>query len=153
MFLDHQLNLKVETNPTLRHFICGLSYSMFVVGARAHIWMNLEIQDLWTVSIFWAFFMLTMLIGAPNDFTDLLNNSKWLKALGKYSFGFYLFHFICKDIVVKYVMHRVFTNETDILLSVISLSLIVGALFFHLIEENSMRCAQFIIQRVNSFLT
>jgi len=37
-------------------------------------------------------------IGAPNFLTDSLNGSVW-KKLGKYSFGIYLFHPLCIDLV------------------------------------------------------
>ena len=85
-----------------------------------------------------------VLIGAPNFFTDFLNNS-FLRKLGKYSFGIYLFHPLCIDLV-RYELKTYFKQrasaffletvlECEIFALVFLHSYVCGFAFFHLIEH------------------
>lgn len=81
-----------------------------------------------------------LLIGAANNTTKMLE-TEFFQNLGQSSFGIYLWHIICIDIV-KYLVYFLanigFVNKishTEKLVILFGLSYVSGFLFFHLIEN------------------
>lgn len=102
-----------------------------------------------------------VLIGAPNFITEFLEN-KILQNLGKYSFGIYLWHVMCIDIVnyeskmflenkqSRYYLGRLSNTEKFMMLFLHSY--ICGWLFFNLIESPLMRIANFLCEKISNIL-
>ncbi len=95
-----------------------------------------------------------LLIGAPNDTTKILE-TKFFQNLGQYSFGIYLWHIICIDIV-KYLIYFLayigFVNKlshTEKLVILFGLSYLSGCLFFHLIENPCVKLAAFLCNKLS----
>jgi len=93
------------------------------------------------------------LIGAPNNITNILE-SDFLTKLGKYSFGIYLWHIICIDIV-NYYNKLIFGSvnklcDTEKFLVLFCCSYFSGFLFFHLIENPCVKLATHLCQKLSS---
>ncbi|RNA19703.1 O-acetyltransferase oatA [Brachionus plicatilis] len=66
-----------------------------------------------------SFLLFFMLIGAPNDFTRLFSDNFFLKKLGKYSFGIYLWHPMC----ILVLKHHKFDRQLDAIAVVLAFTL------------------------------
>jgi peptidoglycan/LPS O-acetylase OafA/YrhL len=85
--------------------------------------------------------------GASSYFiTRYLAENRFLTSLGKYSFGFYLFHPMC-CLVDKVIFPK---TNIELLLVVIFLSYICGAVFFYLVENPLINYASFVCKRVSA---
>ncbi|CAF1083144.1 unnamed protein product [Brachionus calyciflorus] len=95
-----------------------------------------------------AFLLFLMLIGAPNPFTKLFSDNYFLTKMGQFSFGIYLWHPMCIQIVLN--NSKLFTKEFDAILCVLGLSVLCGYLFYVFIEKPMMNLGNYFIQKVNS---
>lgn len=104
---------------------------------------------------------LVVLIGAPNFFTDFLNNS-FLRKLGKYSFGIYLFHPLCIDLV-RYELDTYLRNKVsafflgnimgcEIFALVFLHSYACGVVFFYLIENPCIRFGIKVCTKISPYI-
>ncbi|CAF0755120.1 unnamed protein product [Brachionus calyciflorus] len=95
-----------------------------------------------------GFLLFLMLIGAPNSFTKLFSENYFLTRMGHFSFGIYLWHPMCIQIVRNNLKY--FDKEADAIGFVIILSILCGYLFYQFIEKLMMNIGNFFIQKVNS---
>ena len=137
----HRLNMTtIITNRFLNNLIDILTFLMFLIGARLQYFFN----NLCNFGVYWSIHMLLMLIGAPNNFTNILANFKLLKLIGKYSYGFYLFHgssMTLWDWQIKNVTD--FINIPFYKLIILTgQALLFGFVFYNLIENNCIKLAK-----------
>lgn len=106
-------------------------------------------------SVYWSFFVFLMLVGAPNYITNIFNIS-FLKKCGKYSFGMYLFHPACLQLVhclypfIPRCTKRDLKTDVEVLVAVVFLSYFVGYLFFNFIENNLINLANVLCKKVEN---
>ena len=97
-----------------------------------------------------AVHLLLMVCAAPNVFTEWMAACVPLRVLGKYSFGVYLFHQSVMWTVMRQLgagsrpVPAVSVNVDDQILISMSLSLLVGYLFYHTVERHTIRVAQWV---------
>lgn len=86
--------------------------------------------------------MITMIIGAPNFFTELFNY-KILKYVGRFSFGIYLLHPMCivyaRELCERLRCKAIF----ECIMYAFILSYLTGFLFLYLIENLLMKLSKF----------
>ena len=91
--------------------------------------------------------LLLMVCAAPNVLTEWLAACVPLRVLGKYSFGVYLFHQSVMWTVMRQLAGSrvpLVSNVDDQILISMSLSLLVGYLFYHTVERHTIRVAQWV---------
>ena len=98
-------------------------------------------------SLYWSIVMISMILGAPNFFTDLFNY-KFIKYAGQFSFGIYLLHPMCilysLDICSKYKCKATFQY---VFLTLI-LSYFAGFIFFYFVENLLMKLSKYCCSRL-----
>ena len=128
---------KLPSNRYLSYSIEFISWLMFLVGARLEYFLNSHFQ--WAV--YWFINMLLMILAAPNNFTDFLTNFQLLRLIGKYSYGFYLFHGISMtlwQIIYSNYIRSLFYK----IIILTGQTLFFGFIYFHLIENNCIKLAK-----------
>ena len=146
-----KMNDLIASDNRLGWMTSSLCYLTFVIGGRSHAFLATTNEDLYYYSLFWSMFLLLMLCTDPNNaFTNMLNESSVLRLFGKFSFGFYLFHILARELIQKH-LYGLFPIATDQVALIVALSFVFGALFFYLIENISMKLAHILTRRVNSF--
>ena len=147
--LDEEIILKICEYKKICHFICISSFLMFYGGIKIQV----ILKGHYLQSIYWSIHMLLMLIGAPNLFTEFLIKIKLLQWIGKYSYGFYLFHvFVISLYSLQYksfAWFRIFDGLIFKILVLFGQTLFFGFVYFELIENNCIKIAK----RINDFLS
>ncbi len=105
-----------------------------------------EYEHFFKAGLHLAVLYLLMLIGDGNFFTDIFRNT-FLKMIGKFSFGIYLLHPMCLIEVAKY-FGKYFIYRQEMLLFAFAASILVGALFYYLIEEPFIKLANNLCQKL-----
>ncbi|CAF0722964.1 unnamed protein product [Brachionus calyciflorus] len=96
------------------------------------------------------FLLFLMLIGAPNSFTKLFSENYFLTRMGHYSFGIYLWHPMCIQIVRSNLKY--FDKEADAIGCVLILSILCGYFFNQFIEKPMMKLGNKVDSIFNSNL-
>ena len=144
--VESQVNLKINSYKLLSMSISIVSGLMFIIGVRIHVWC--EDYSIYIYSIYWSAHMLLMLIGAPNQFTTLLSNIKFLKIVGKYSYGFYLFHGLSMQLFGIISTKWSFLNMGLIKVLILNAqALLMGCVYYELVETNCIKLAK----KINSY--
>lgn len=86
-----------------------------------------------------------MLVGSPNFFTQIFEMDI-LKAAGKYSFGIYLFHPMCIDLVKNNFKPGL---KYELYFYVLALSFFIGFSFFYLVENILIKLASFVCGKLS----
>ena len=99
--------------------------------------------------IYWSVFMFFLLLEERSHFTEIINLSIF-KKFGKYSFGIYLFHYEGFRIV-NIIKKNNFMNKSNIEIIIIELffAFIFGMIFFHFVENPSMKFGNYLIKKLN----
>lgn len=160
---NRDLLANLRNNQKIQQIISLTLVFMFLYGFRIFSWMwqdqNYEILEKYRFfisGIYWSIFVFLMLIGSPNYVTDLFSQSSFLKKCGKYSFGMYLLHPMCMNIVTSYTgwiwakkaYDKNYITGIEKLGASILLSYFAGYLFFIIIEDNLIRFANKICKHV-----
>ena len=110
---------------------------------------TLSVQRLFFYSsAYWTVFLLILICGAPNFFTDLFT-STFLKLTGKFSFGIYLYHMMCIKIVILYFKETA-RLQTEMIVYVVGMSFVAGCAFYYLLENNFINVAHRICQSISA---
>ncbi|KYP16091.1 acyltransferase [Flavihumibacter sp. CACIAM 22H1] len=83
----------------------------------------------------WASLVLHTL--QSNDFCNRLFQAKWLAAMGKYSYGIYVFHY-----PIWILVHRIHLPASLLLIIACLATLLIGYLSYHLVEKPFLRLKQ-----------
>ena len=146
---DSTIINQINDNKIMTYSISIICFVWFVIGSRLHVWFQLNIYHF---CIFWSTHMLLMLISSPNNyFTLFLEKFSLLKAIGKYSFGFYLFHGLSMGLFrIEYDWLKQGWLDNLIIKAIIlnGHALLFGYLFFNLVENNCINIAS----RINAYL-
>ena len=149
--LDAEIIDKIKNYKKTCRLICVLSFIMLICGIRIQI----IFKGVYLLSIYWSTHMLLMLIGAPNAFTEFLVKIKVLKWIGKYSYGFYLFHGLSINLFsIEYdhfAWFRRLENTYGICFKILALysqNLFFGFVYFELVENTCLKVAK----KINNFL-
>lgn len=102
-------------------------------------------KDLYPAGYTCSILIFLMLIGKPNFYTKLFSKNYFLKLFGKYSFGVYLWHPMCINILKLYE----FEKRLDAVGVVLSLSLLCGLIFYFLIENPLMKIGIYFNNKIN----
>ena len=97
------------------------------------------------VSIYWTIVLFLMLVGTPNFFTNIFEMNV-LRTAGKYSFGIYLLHPMCINLVRDHIKPVL---KYEYFFYVLLLSFFVGFLFFHLVENIMIKLANFLCRKIS----
>jgi peptidoglycan/LPS O-acetylase OafA/YrhL len=151
---DSNLMEKINNNRLMTNSLSMICFVCFLIGSRFYVWFD---RLTYHFCVFWSTHLLMMLVSAPNNYvTSFLEKFKLLKIIGKYSFGFYLFHGLS---IGLYRKEKNFLKEIDLLdyflIRVIILytqALFFGYLFFVLIENNCIKMANIINAWIFRFL-
>jgi peptidoglycan/LPS O-acetylase OafA/YrhL len=151
-----QSNLFKYTENIHFKFIFGLIsmilyiYGMILWSPLYNPSLKYSTYSLYTfqASVFWSIVMITMILGAPNFFTDLFNYS-FFKYAGQFSFGIYLLHPMCiyyaKNICTK---HKCKATFEFVIYSFI-LSYLAGFIFFYFLENLLMKLSKYCCSYLN----
>lgn len=170
------INQKIrEANEHASFTIGCLTLAMLLVGIRMHVYLSVNLNSPTKHGLYWSVFLLMMLIGAPNPFTDLLGQSRVLRETGKYSFGLYLWHDYAlkifrqihtptanKQLHTRWMATRFpvfdgyfpFTTKwmiTEVLFMVFCSSLLFGYLF-SFVETRSLKLGKQLIVMMNNYI-
>lgn len=97
------------------------------------------------VSVYWTIVLFLMLVGTPNFFTNIFEMNV-LRTAGKYSFGIYLLHPMCINLVRDHIKPVL---KYEYFFYVLLLSFFVGFLFFHLVENIMIKLANFLCRKIS----
>ena len=149
--LDAEIIDKIKNYKKTCRLICVLSFIMLICGIRIQIILRGD----YLLSIYWSTHTLLMLIGAPTAFTEFLVKIKVLKWIGKYSYGFYLFHGLSINLFsIEYdhfAWFRRLENTYGIYFKILALysqTLFFGFVYFELVENTCLKVAK----KINIFL-
>ena len=136
--------------PRTHTLICVLNFALMIIGVRLCFLYPLErsLLHLYNSGLLWFAQMLLMLIGAPNTFTTWLADVHFLRTLGKYSFGFYLFHRVGLVLATKLdLTGRIFSTEDKLILAIL-IAFALGFVFYHAVEKHMIRIANHLNKRM-----
>jgi peptidoglycan/LPS O-acetylase OafA/YrhL len=161
-----ELFTRLKSHPVFRSLIglsaLGLFYIMIRKFAKVYNpKMNRVIGCVASENYSICLFTLVC-IGAPNFLTESLNGSVW-KKLGKYSFGIYLFHPLCIDLVryqlaitskkqVKKLTYVGTILDIEVFGLVFFYSYICGFVFHYLIERNCIEIGSRICKNISVYI-
>jgi peptidoglycan/LPS O-acetylase OafA/YrhL len=147
--IDAKVVTKINDNKILITVLSIICVVWFYIGSRLHVWFQ---WFTYHFCIFWSTHMLLMLISAPNNyFTSFLSKLSLLKTIGKYSFGFYLFHGVSMSLFKREFNWLRFNWLDNLYIKALILNghaLFFGYLFFNLVENNCISIAN----RINAYL-
>ena len=151
-FLDAEIIDKIKNYKKTCRLICVISFIIFICGIRIQVVLR---ADSHLLCIYWSTHMLLMLIGAPNAFTEFLVKIKLLKWIGKYSYGFYLFHGFSINLFSigydQFAWFRRLENNYGIYFKILVLysqTLFFGFVYYELVENTCLKVAK----KINNFL-
>lgn len=98
------------------------------------------------INLWWTCVLFIMLIGSPNFFNNLFE-LKILRSIGKFSFGIYLYHPMCIDLIKEIVLIK-FSYEYYFYAT--GLSYCVGFVFFYCIENIMINQANYLCKLLSS---
>lgn len=157
--------IKLKSFKLAREIIGFSSICLFYIMMRKYARIYAKTMTWETGTLSSEFFCLVLfflvLIGAPNFFSNFLNNS-FLRKLGKYSFGIYLFHPLCIDLV-RFELNNYLKQRTsafflgtvlgtEVFLLIFIHSYICGMIFFHLIENPCINFGFKVCAKVSPFI-
>lgn len=145
--------IKKLTEHNLIKFVLALaSFIMYLIGmVKYSAFFNSTLnqnRDLFSTSLYWSIFFLMFVVSGRNLFTDIFK-IRLLRLLGKFSFGFYLYHMG----VIDYVNENyklTFSLESLFVLSAFVGSFSAGYLFYYILEKNLMNIANFICNNLTN---
>jgi peptidoglycan/LPS O-acetylase OafA/YrhL len=160
-----ELYTRLKSNPVFRSLIGFSALGLFYIMIRkfAKVYNPKMTRAIGCVaSENYSLCLFTLVcIGAPNFLTESLNGLVW-KKLGKYSFGIYLFHPLCIDLVryqlaitpekeektIKYVGTIL---DIEVFGLVFIYSYLCGFLFHYLIERNCIQIGSRICKKISVY--
>ena len=145
--LEHSKRLELLNQYKIFNYLVSLICTViFVCLCRFQGWFNSDRNNGFICASFMSLLLLLMLIVPTNLLNQFLSQIKTFYIFGKYSYGVYLFHINCRNETKKF--EAIMTSDQFVLY--IILSLIFGILFFHIIENNSIKLARICINKVNN---
>ena len=153
---DRELNgLLSSAYPRISYIVACLNVllQVAVVRLRFALPFRHHLFYYYANGVLLATHMFLMLIGAPNMFTEWLSNSWILCKMGKYSFGAYLFHMLIIANMQRIpLLDWARIPADDKVLLTFAASFLIAYFFFHLVENNMLRMANYINQKMSGFL-
>ena len=144
--LEHSKRLELLNQYKIFNFLISLiCFIIFITLCRFQGWFKLYRNDGFICASFMSLLIFFMLIVPDNYLNKFLSQTKTFYIFGKYSYGIYLFHINCILLSKKYIN----IMPSDLFILFLILSLLVGILYFHIIENNSIKLARICMNRVN----
>jgi len=142
---------KYAQNSFVKTLIAIFSVYVYIKGLK--IWSpyynNLSYEnDTFNAGSYWGIFLLIMMIGAPNFFT---NSFSFLRYAGRFSFGIYLFHPMCLHFIKIHLAP--FKTSFELIFYAIFFSYLAGFLFYYLVENLFIKIANFLCKQIDSRFT
>ena len=148
--LEHSKGLELLNQYRINNYIISLiCIIIFVCLCRFQGWFNSDRNNGFICASFMSLLLLFMLIVPANYLNQFLSQIKTFYIFGKYSYGVYLFHINCRNESRKFQSIMI----SDQFILYIILSLVVGIIFFHIIENNSMKLAKLCMNQVNKYFS
>ena len=134
----------------LRFLLAYISPIIFIFGLRSGslFYSKKEYYCYITYGIYWAIYILVLLLDVRSCFNDIINLSIF-KKFGKYSFGIYLLHHE-GFWIINYLIRQKLIRRVDlvILFDEFFISFILGIVFYFCIENPLMKCANLLIKNI-----
>ncbi len=143
----------VRNSNLLSSLVCVLNFALMILGIRMSFIYPLKRNLLhsYNNALFWSFSLFLMLIGEPNGepnlFTKWLTEIHFLRTLGKFSFGFYLFHNVALYLATRMDLPKRRFSMEDKLIVAILIAFAFGWVFHHCIEKPMIRIAYHVNKR------
>ena len=147
-----------KMNYLTTFFLTFFCYKLLRDSSNApNQWPTTQIDLINYFSYYWVFFLLGMLLFAPNRFTNVFR-TRFLKQMGKFNFGCYLWHvhaiYIIKDCMPKTLLNNSLfglnlNNELHKVILIFVLSYWFGKFYYYLVELHSMKMSMFFCRKLS----
>ena len=138
----------IKSNPKLVmvinafNFVCGVAsvlliyqgykfFSGFFTPKRDHLKVT---ENMYEGTLYWSVFIISMLVGDKNFFTEWFSTNKFITTCGTYSYGIYLYHIIC----ITFVQYSKPTSNFENFIQSLLTSWLIGCASYHLLEKRLM---------------
>ena len=130
-----------------------LLITLFIIGARLPFIKFLYITDkpyrAFLYSVLWSTHLVLMIFFHDNNFNIHLKNISFLKTLGTFSFGIYLFHMLGIKFTQYFYSSFQSANEAHLMFTYMFVTFILSYIFHHSIELPSMRMSSYVCKKLH----
>ena len=123
------------------NFVCGVASVVLIYQGYKYFSAfftpkmdQFNTGNMYESTLYWSIFIISMLVGEKNFFTEWFSTNKIMTTCGMYSFGMYLYHPMC----ITYIKSMKPTSSFENVIQSAALTWLAGCISYHLLEKRLM---------------